>query len=656
MSAEVLVLLGICLHLTAGVVAGVAPGRRRSDVALVLALLASLALGAAAGLGLVQTHRGMLVLPWPVPGAAIVIVVDALSAVFLFPVALLGAAAAVSAHQPWEGEAGGRWNRVAMGLLLAGIAAVLTARQGLWFLLCWEAMAISAWAALSAEHRRREVRVAGWIYLIFTRLATGCLIAMSLLLALRLGSPNWLGAATPPHRFDPLILSLALVGFGAKAGLLPLHAWLPAAHANAPARISALMSGLLIATGFYGLIRIGGLIGPPPAWWGLVLVVVGAASAVYGIASAVAQSDCKRLLAYSSIENLGLCTLGLGLSVVALNEGATDLALLAACAALLHVVHHAAFKGLLFLGAGALLHATGTRELEAMGGLLRRMPVTGRLWMVGAAAAAGIPGFAGFASEWLLLRAGFAAAASGSWAGPVTLCTLVLCGSLAAIAYTSLIGSALLGEPRSPAAAQAHEAHPAERRAMTLLALACVLLPMLAPWTLTLVAPAALIWLGLPSETAVPALDGLLWAALAGPALVVSAAALWWWLRRRLAIGGERTALTWDCGFSAPTARMQYTSSSFSATIVDEVLPPLLRPERRLGLVEGLFPAPARLDQRAGDGILDRVLEPITSRIAAICLRLRLLQQGLLPIYLLYLLCAVVALMAAALLGAGEAA
>lgn len=639
---SLLVVLGALLHAGGGLVAW-AVGRRAFTAATVAALIGGGAIAAAGILALGGADPAPLAPAWPMGGIALA--VDALSGAFLVPIGVLGALAAVYARGYWDAHASAGRTRFALGLLVAAMALVVTARQGLWFLACWEAMALAGWLALTAEHRDPAVRRAGWIYLAFTHAGTACLLAMTALLAQRSGgSLAWEALAGGAHPLDGAIVLLAVIGFGAKAGLLPLHAWLPGAHASAPSHASALLSGVMLTTGIYGIMRVTMLLPEPAAWWGGMLVVVGAASALYGIASALAQADLKRLLACSSIENLGIAALAVGLAVMARAAHRGDLAALAAAAAILHLWHHAAFKGLLFLGAGCVVHGTGTRAMDRLGGLLARMPFAGGLMLIGCAAAAALPGLAGFASEWPIYLAAFADLRLGGWAGVVVVVALALAGGLALAAYAKLYGSVFLGAARTPAGERAHEPGLAMRSAMLPLALACVVLPLALPFTLPALAPAVAAWGVTAPAAEVPSA----WLAIAGATILLGLGLLWLALRRALAARRVRSGVTWDCGYAAPDPRMQYTARSFTAVIGGDFAPPPIRPETRVEPARGLFPGLARLVVTSGDGVLDRVLRPAALRVAGWCQRLRLLQQGILHAYLAYVLVTVIVLLAVA--------
>src|SRR5436309_904152 len=311
-------------------------------------------------------------LPWEVPYGSFFIALDALSAFFLLPIFVLSAVAAVYGSEYLQAyrekkSLGASW--CFFNLLIASMALVVIARNGVLFLVAWEVMALASFFLVTFEDEHESVREAGWIYLVATHLGTVFLLALFILLGREHGSLDF-------DRFtasagSSVVFLLAVIGFGAKAGFMPLHVWLPEAHPAAPTHVSALMSGVMIKTGIYGIVRMLGFLGPPAPWWGWVLIGAGAVSGITGVLFALAQHDLKRLLAYSSVENIGIITMGLGVGVLGLSSGTPWLAALGFVGALLHVLNHAIFKGLLFLGAGAVLTATGTRDMERLGGLLR---------------------------------------------------------------------------------------------------------------------------------------------------------------------------------------------------------------------------------------------------------------------------------------------
>jgi len=398
------------LVLLAGALGSLALGRRPG-------LATAWGLGSAllaCGLGLVSSAVALVqgtastwqVAPWPMPMGALLVGVDPLSAWFAAPVYLLGGLAAITGaadlrHMAPARNLGVAW--FATLLFLAGMAGLLLARNGVLFLVAWELMSLSAFSLVTIEHERAAVRRAGWIYLVATHIGAAALFVLFLTLRdTSHGSTDFTvlhGGVAPTS----LLLVLALVGFGAKAGLVPMHVWLPEAHAAAPSHVSALMSGVMVKLGVYGILRVVLVVGTP-AWLGPVLLVGGLAGAGLGIGQALVQRDLKRILAFSTIENIGIVFVGLGAGLMARAAGRPDLAVLGIGGALLHTWVHAMMKGLLFLGAGSVLHATGTKDLEALGGLAQRMPVTVSLMTLGSVAIAALPPLGGFASEWLVYQ------------------------------------------------------------------------------------------------------------------------------------------------------------------------------------------------------------------------------------------------------------
>ena len=377
------------------------------------------------------------------------------------------------------------------GLFVLSMLGVALAGDAFTFLIAWETMSLASFALVLADHRRSEVRRAGWVYLVMTHTATAAITVAFLLLARHSGSlafDDWAAAA---GSLDPasawLIFTLGLIGFGTKAGMIPLHIWLPRAHPVAASAVSALMSGVMIKLGIYGLVRLGfEWLAPGPAWWGALVIVLGAVSACLGLLYALMQHDLKRLLAYSSIENIGIILLGLGVALAGRSAAADAAVILGLSAALFHVINHAVFKSLLFLGAGAIDSAVGTRELERLGGLIHRMPATAIVFLIGSASISGLPPLNGFASEWLTFQAllGLGRALGASVGALVPLVaggTLALTAALAVACFVKAFGISFLAMPRSPEAASAREIGRLELGAMASLAAACVVLGLAAP-------------------------------------------------------------------------------------------------------------------------------------------------------------------------------
>jgi hydrogenase-4 component B len=572
--------------------------------------------------------------PWSTPGGALSIHVDGLSAVFLLPVLALPALGSIYGLGYWpQHERGAASLRLQAfyGLVTGAMTLVCVASNALLFLAAWEVMALSGFLLVLTEHDRPETQRAAFVYLASAHVGNLALFAVFALLARLAGS--WELAAMA--RLDaglPIsawIFVLALFGFGLKAGLMPLHFWLPGAHAAAPSHVSALMSGVLLKTGVYGILRVTGLFAAPPAWWGGTLLAIGVLSGVLGVAFALAQHDLKRLLAYHSVENLGIIAMGAGLALLGRTWADPSLVVLGFAGAALHVVNHATFKGLLFLGAGAVHHATGTRELDRLGGLARAMPVTAALFLVGAAAISGLPPLNGFASEWLVYLASFRAVASDA---PPALRLAVLAapalafvGGLAAACFAKVYGTVFLGHARTEDGAHAHEAPLAMRVPMVVLAVACLAIGLAPGAWLPALSRAAATWSGLPEAALAPVAARAVAAAwrITGVALtlVVLVGAVLLWRSWRLA-GPQPGAATWGCGYAYPTARMQYTGSSFAEQLV-------LRfgwvffPRRRVVPPDGIFPRRASFGSHVPDTVLDLVIGPVIRSGASAADRLR---------------------------------
>ncbi|MDE3244636.1 MAG: hypothetical protein KGN80_01020 [Acidobacteriota bacterium] len=573
---------------------------------------------------------------------------DALSAAFLVPLHIVAGLGMLYGASYWPLEAPkgtGRSLRFFYALLVVGMTFVFLARQGIFFILAWETMAVSAFFLIGTDHEDEKVRRAAWIYLVATHLGTVLLTAMVILLARRSGGWLWiplLGSVSP--KLDTTILILAIVGFAFKAGWIPFHFWLPAAHAGSPSHVSAIFSAVMLKAGIYGVLRVSGLLPWIPTGVGGALLLVGAASALYGVFYALAERDFKRLLAYSSIENLGVIGMGIGLGLTGRATHDAWLTALGFGAALLHVWNHAAFKSLLFFGAGSVLHATQTRDMEALGGLASRMPRTALALFPGVLAVAALPPFGAFVSEWVLYRGLFAALMRGyPWSAGLALPALALVGGLAAVAFAKFFGFVFLGSPRSAAAEKAHDPHPSMLVPMGTLAALCLALGLGSAWLLPAVDKAVAILAPGSSDKLLPTIghELKLIGGFAG-ALLALAGLAWSWMRRSPGALDSRSTIglpTWGCGYSAPTVRMQYSADSFSEGWAG-LLPGKRIRTRRL---RALFPTPSTFQSELTDSVGLGFLEPRVERLAARVLRLRKLQPGYLTVYLLYVLSALLA-------------
>jgi len=633
-----------------GSTAALAAGLWAARVWLVLTLLSLVAGLVAAGAVLGGAPDWELVNGYSLGGEPLHLRLDGVSAFFLVLLSIVGGAASLYAQEYWADHAhpkSARWGRVWWSVLLLSLGLVLLASNGLHFLLGWELFTLSAYFLITLDRQHAEVREAGWLYLGASHAAVLALFAFFALLAAHTGS--WDLGPMQDKTLAPLFW-LALFGFGMKAGLFPLHIWLPSAHANAPSHVSAILSGVTIKMGIYGLVRFSGWL-PVPAGGGWVVAGLGVVSAVLGVAFALGQHDLKRLLAYHSVENIGIILIGLGFALVAVEQGNNTWGLLALAGGLLHVWNHGLFKALLFFGAGSVLHATGTREMSRLGGLWRTMPWTASLFGLGAVAICGLPPLNGFVSEWLVYLGLFDATmarGAAAWAAIPAAVLLGVTGALALACFAKVCGVVFLGAPRSAAAIEAHECGWAMRSAMLVLAGACVLIGLVPVIFWPAVARAVGTWRPLWAGAVSPApLLALTWAHLALAALATMGAA---WLWRRVARGGMSRTLTWDCGYVLPTARMQYTAGSF-AGIITEWFDWILRPQRHELRPEAILPVSANFSEHTPETVLEQVVEPVGGLVMRISCLARRLQHGRVQSYLLYLLIGVAALASIVLAG-----
>ena len=576
---------------------------------------------------------------------------DGVSALFLVLLSVVGGAGAVYSREYWSDHhypASAPRGRAWWSALLLSMGLVLTVANGLHFLIAWELFAVCGYFLITLDRKRREVRAAGWLYLAASHAGTLCLFAFFGTLAARTGCWD-LGPLRDRPELAPLFW-LALAGFGMKAGFFPLHIWLPSAHANAPSHVSAIMSGVAIKMGLYGIVRFSGWLPVPPAA-GWVVIGLGATSALLGIAFALAQNDVKRLLAYCSVENMGIILIGVGGALLAAAHGDAPWGRVALAGALLHVWNHGAFKSLLFFGAGSVLHATGTREMSRLGGLWRTMPWTAGLFALGAVAVSGLPPLNGFVSEWLIYLGLLDAVTSkgpAAWAAMPAAILLAMAGALALASFVKAGSMIFLGAPRTQRALHAHESGPWMRAPMLVLAGVCLAIG-LAPvlfWSSVLRAVGS--WHPAWETGQAPAPLATLGAVHVVLLVLIVAAVAGLWLKAQA--NGVRRGLTWDCGYAAPAARMQYSSGSFGG-IPTGWFSWVLSPERKLHRPRGYFPAGALRLERVPETVLERVLGPVSRGIMHASTAVRQLQHGRLQFYILYLVAGLVALAFLVLLG-----
>lgn len=607
-----------------------------------------------APVSLVLTHLGL-------PGLGAHFRLDALSLVFLVVINLGGALASLYAlgygrHEPEPGRV-----LPFYPLFLAGMNLVVMADDAFSFLVAWEFMSLSSWALVMARHRDPGVAEAGYLYLIMASFGALCLLAAFGLMA----HGDFGFSAMRAQPLTPMIagavLILAILGAGSKAGLVPLHVWLPLAHPAAPSHISALMSGVMTKVAVYAFLRIVfDLLGPAQAWWSVVVLALGAATAVLGVLYALMQTELKRSLAYSTVENIGVIFVGLGLSLAFKAQTLPLPAALALTAALFHLFNHSLFKSLLFFGAGAVQEATGQRDLDQLGGLIRRLPTTAALMLVGCAAISALPPLNGFASEWLTFQAILLSPALSAPAlkilAPAVGAALALAAALTAAAFVRLFGVAFLGRPRSLAAAQAGEVDSASRLAMALAASLCVLAGALPGLVIDALAPAARALTGArmplqvtqPWLTVVPVAEsrstynGLLVLVFIAVTAMLAAFAI-----HRLASRAARRAPAWDCGYPDPSPLTQYSASGFAQPIRRVFAGPLFGARDHVDMPAPGDARPARLWVTINDPIWDGIYAPIARLVDFVGARFNRLQFLTIRVYLSLVFFALVALLLA---------
>jgi hydrogenase-4 component B len=529
-------------------------------------------------------------IPQSLPFGIMALHADRLSAFFLGVISLI--AAAVSVYS--LGYAKEYVQRKDMGLLvflynlfLLSMAGVVLSGHAFLFLFFWEGMSLTTYFLINYEHEDPAPRRAAYLYVVMTHIGTALLIVMFVVLYSATGSFSFGAFRDPvprlPAPLQSVVFLCATVGFGVKAGIIPFHIWLPEAHPAAPSNISALMSGVMIKMGIYGMVRVYfDFLGPDiPEWWGILILFVAVTSSVLGVLYALMEHDLKRLLAFHSIENIGIILMGVGGALLFASLGNRPLASLALLAGLYHVLNHATFKGLLFLGAGSVLHATRTRNIEQLGGLIKKLPWTAFFFLVGAVAISGLPPLNGFVSEWLTFQAlllGFhLSALAVKIAVPLTVALLALTGALAAACFVKAFGITFLGLPRSERAGGAHESSFSMIAAMGFLALLCFVFGAAPGLVVSVLDPLVGSLQGINASGQVLLRDGVmlipqsnsssvspiaLCGLIIGVMLIPVAAGSLLGGRMR-----KRAVMTWACGLETLDARMQYTAAGFSKPI-----------------------------------------------------------------------------------------
>jgi hydrogenase-4 component B len=589
-----------------------------------------------------QGGSASVTLPLGLPWLGAHFRIDALSSFFLVVVNLGGAAASLFALGYGHHERSPGRVLPFYPAYLAAMNLVVLSDDAFSFLVAWEFMSLSSWAMVIAHHREHENLRAGYVYLLMASFGTLALLLAFGMLAGVNGNYEFgaIRASHPTAAMAALVLILALVGTGSKAGLVPLHAWLPLAHPAAPSHVSALMSGVMTKVAVYGFIRITfDLIGAPDWWWSIVVLAAGGITAVMGVLYALMQNDLKRVLAYSTIENIGIIFAALGLALAFKAEGFASASALALTAGLFHVFNHALFKSLLFFGTGAVLSATGERDMDRLGGLIHRMPQTAFVFLVGCVAISALPPLNGFVSEWLAFQAILLSPQLSSWGlkllVPSVGALLALSAALAAACFVRAFGITFLGRPRTAAVSSAHETDSNSLASMYVLAALCLVVGIVPGFFIDALAPVTQTLLGV----SMPHQAGGQWLSIVPIAesrssyngllvfiFVLLSASFAAFAIHRLASDKLRRGPAWDCGYPDLRPSTQYTASSFAQPI-RRVFGTTVFRAREIGeMPPPGSTAPARLTVEIRDPIWDSLYAPICNLVALAAERLNVLQ------------------------------
>ena len=575
---------------------------------------------------------------------------DSLSAFFLIPIfAVCPLAVLYSFHYMDKAVQRGRIavNYFFLTLLIISMALVATADNIISFALVWELMSVSSFFLVMHEYQKRATRKAGYIYFIFTHVGAMFIFAAFALAYSYTGSFDFSSFTDIPVNIKVIVFFLALVGFGSKAGIFPLHIWLPHAHPAAPSNISAVMSGVMIKMGIYGIFRLYAALGVTELIFGEAVLTLGIISGILGVVYALGKHDLKKLLAYHSVENIGIILIGTGIGMIGVASENMVMASFGFAGGLLHVLNHSIFKSLLFLGAGAVLQKTTIRHIDQLGGLMKRMPTTGKTFLIGSISISGLPPFNGFVSEFLIYYGAFHGLTLGGSSFIFTMLailSLAIIGGLAAACFSKVVGVVFLGEPRIEKAAEALEPGFTMTLPMILLAAACVVIGVFPePFIVTAfqgLKSIAALQLVTTDEIVIVAGNLAFAARLFLVVLVLSML-----LRKIFYLKKEvTTGSTWGCGFTQPTVKMQYTGTSYAMSIVDFFRPFVHIRTNYLG-INRIFPGrttyKSRVDDIAETALMDRIVSPVLYLLA----KLRWIQHGHIQLYIGYIIVTIIVLL-----------
>ncbi len=576
---------------------------------------------------------------------------DGLSAFFLAVIFLVCLLAAVYSFHYMD-DPGSSVKTAVTGfffsLLVVSMAMVVTAANMITFMLSWEIMSLSSFFLVIHNYQHVENRKAGYLYFVFSHVGAMFLFAGFGVLYKYTGSFGFADVHTLPEAAKTLAFVLFFIGFGSKAGVFPFHVWLPHAHPAAPSHISAVMSGVMIKTGIYGILRIYALLEMPAPGFGYLVVAAGVVSGILGVVYALGQTDIKRLLAYSSVENIGIILIGMGIGMIGVSSRNPLMAVLGFSGAIFHVLNHAMFKSLLFMGAGMVVHQTGTRSMDSLGGLLKSMKITGFAFIIGSLAICGLPPFNGFAGEFFVYMGAFKGISLDKIPFAVSIAAIIslaVIGGLALACFTRVVGIVFQGEPRTDAARNQTETGATMLGAMGILAGACVIIGIFPGWFFNLILSAVsslnLGYERIPAAPFAQIAGHITLGALVIVVLVLAVAVLRSWCYRAKPVSQSGT---WGCGFTRPTTKMQYTGSSYAFDIIQFFRPAAPLEENHVPIA-GRFPAGTRYESRVHD-IAERYMEPgVVRPVQFVFDRLRWIQHGDIHLYIGYILLAIVLLL-----------
>ena len=533
------------------------------------------------------------------------------------------------------------------GILVASMALVVMAANMITFLLAWELMSLSSFFLVMYDYEVDSNRKAGYLYFIFAQGGAMLLFAAFALIYSHTANFDFTSFATIPDQAKLSVFILAFLGFGSKAGIFPLHIWLPKAHPAAPSHVSAIMSGVMIKMGIYGILRMYLLLDTPTPLIGQIVLVTGMVTGILGVVYALAKQDIKQLLAYSSVENIGIILIGLGIGMVGVSEQNQAMVFFGFAGAFMHVFNHSIFKSLLFMGAGAVLHKTGTKNIEELGGLMKRMPFTGRTFLIGSVAISGLPPFSGFIGEFLIYYGAFQGLSSQKLPFVLivlSIVSLAVIGGLATACFTKVVGLAFLGEPRSEKAANAKECGMSMGLVMGVMALACLAIGVL---------PEPFVNLAFQGIGDIPATAGfntdsfitIIHHISKTAAIFIAIFLLVSLLRKMLYAKKEiRSGGTWGCGFTQPTVRMQYTGASYADEMVSFFKP--FVPVRTLySGIKKIFPGQTTWSIEVTDIAESNYQRYLTTPLLGFVNKLKWIQHGNIQLYIGYIIVAIVVLL-----------